>query len=478
MTTFFKRTTLAHPAQEVFAWHSRLGAFERLSPPWDDVKILEKQGGIEDGARMVMRLRIGPFSQKWEALHKDYKEGSFFTDVQGKGPFASWKHTHRFLEDGNEQSVLEDHIEYALPMGAVGRLVAGGMVSRMLRRMFAFRHIRTMRDLARHQAFAERPRLRVAITGASGLLGTALTAFLRTGGHTVMPLVRSKRMADAGEGIYWSPDAGEIDLPALEGYDIVVHLAGESIAGRWTESKRARIMESRDKSTRLLAKALAQCAHPPKALLSASGINTYGDRGDAILTEESALGDGFLTDVCKTWEAGTQAAADAGIRVAVMRIGAVLTSSGGALGQMLLPFKMGGGGVVGSGRQYMSWIGLDDLLAVILHLMYRDDLSGVFNCVSPEPVTNAHFTKALGQALHRPTIVPLPAFAVKGLLGEMGKTLLLDSVRAIPQRLIDSGFVFDTPHLLDTLRFELGDFDEEALQTGVSVDVAGNDSSV
>ncbi|MCK6512446.1 TIGR01777 family oxidoreductase [Myxococcota bacterium] len=470
MATFIKRTVLGYNAQEVFAWHSRLGAFERLSPPWDRVEIVEKQGGIEYGSRMVMKLRMGPFSQTWEALHKDYGNGAFFTDVQGKGPFAAWKHTHRFLDTGAGESALEDHIEYALPMGSIGQAVAGGAVAKMLRRMFAYRHLRTARDLARHQAFVSHPRLRVVISGASGLLGTALTAFLRTGGHEVMPLVRSKRKAEAGEGIYWSPESGEIDASGLEGCDVVVHLAGESIAGRWTQNKRKQIMESREKSTALLAGAMARCQSPPKALLSASGINVYGERGEAILTEESALGEGFLTEVCKAWEGGTQAAKEAGIRVVWMRIGAVMTSAGGALAQMVLPFKMGGGGVVGSGRQYMSWIGIDDLLGAILHLMMRDDLSGVFNCVSPEPVTNAEFTKALGKALHRPTLVPLPAFAVKALLGEMGKTLLLDSVRAVPQRLLESGFVFEMPQIGDALCFTLGRFDEEDLQSGVSVE--------
>ncbi|MCB9639955.1 MAG: TIGR01777 family protein [Myxococcales bacterium] len=468
MAVFTKRTKFASSAHEVFAWHRRDGAFERLSPPWDRVEIVEKQGGIEEGARMVMRLHLGPIPQTWEAVHQDYIEDQLFTDVQKRGPFASWEHEHRFLSQADGGCVLEDHIHYELPMGALGRAIGGGSIQRTIQRMFAFRHQRLAHDLMRHRPYLDRPRLRVAISGASGLLGTALSAFLTTGGHEVVPLVRNKQAAATGKGIYWSPRSGEIDQEALEGFDVVVHLAGENIAGRWTASKRKRILESREQSTQLLANALAKLTKPPKALLSASGINTYGDRGDEILTEESALGTGFLTDVCQAWEDGTQAAEDAGIRVAKMRIGAVITSAGGALAQMLLPFKMGVGGIVGSGHQYMSWIGLDDLLGAILHLMYQEKLSGVFNMVSPEPANNRDFTKALGKALHRPTIFPLPAFMINAIFGEMGKALLLDSVRAVPQRLLDSGFTFSAPAILDVLRSEVGDFDEESLLRGVA----------
>ncbi len=298
--------------------------------------------------------------------------------------------------------------------------------------------------------------LRIAVTGSSGLIGTRLAAFLAACGHHVRRVVRRPPDPDADE-ISWDPTTGRIDAAALEGVDCVVHLAGESIAaGRWTQARKDAIRTSRVAGTRLLSETLAKLAKPPRTLIAASAIGYYGDRGDETLTEDSPPGTGFLADVCRQWEAATEPAKQAGIRVVNLRIGVVLSAVGGALAKMLTPFKLGLGGVVGSGRQYMSWITLDDLVAAVHHLIVTDDVSGPVNAVSPNPVTNREFTKTLGGVLHRPTILPLPAPVVRLLFGEMGQALLLAGTRAVPTKLQAAGFEFSHPRLEGALRHDLG----------------------
>ena len=290
--------------------------------------------------------------------------------------------------------------------------------------------------------------MRVLVTGSSGLVGSALVPALATVGHSVARLVRRN---PAVNEIRWDPEkAPPLATPAkggapegaLEGFDGVVHLAGESIAGRWTGAKKARIRDSRVQGTSTLAAALACTARPPKVLICASAIGIYGDRGDEVLREESALGSDFLAEVGKQWEAATEPAAKAGIGVVSLRIGVVLSPRGGALARMLPPFRMGAGGRIGGGRQWMSWITLDDLVGVIQHALAADSLRGPVNTVAPNPVTNAEFTRALGEALHRPTIFPLPAFMVRLIFGEMGDALLLSSQRVDCGKLLASGYRF------------------------------------
>jgi uncharacterized protein (TIGR01777 family) len=311
-------------------------------------------------------------------------------------------------------------------------------------------------DLARQARFASLGGLRIVISGASGLIGTALKAFLMTGGHQVRVLVRHPADRSKRE-IQWDPAAGKIDAEALEGVDAVVHLSGESLsAGRWTDDRKKRFIGSRLKSTDLLSRTLASLKRSPRVMISASAIGIYGDRGDEILTESSAKGSGFLPDLCEQWEAAARPAVDGGIRVVHPRIGIVMSARGGALGRMLPPFKLGGGGVIGSGNQFMSWISLDDLIYVMHEAIFNSDLRGPVNAVAPNPVTNREFVKTLGGVLNRPTLLPLPAAAVNLAFGEMGKHLLLEGARVSPARLEASGFAFLHPTLEETLRSELG----------------------
>ncbi len=296
--------------------------------------------------------------------------------------------------------------------------------------------------------------MKILVTGATGLVGSALVPFLAGGGHEV---VRLGRTAPEASDIRWDPDAGVIETGALEGFDGVVHLAGENIAtGRWTAEKKRRIKESRVRGTSLLAATLAGLERPPRVLVSASAIGFYGDRGEEDLTEGSAAGSGFLSEVCREWEAATGAAEGKGIRVAHARLGVVLSKNGGALAKMLTPFRLGAGGIIGNGRQYMSWITLDDTVAAIGHLLSTESAAGPVNVVAPVPVTNHEFTKTLGRVLRRPTLFPMPGFAARLAFGEMADALLLASTRVKPAGLLDSGYAFRHGSLEEGLRHVLG----------------------
>lgn len=294
--------------------------------------------------------------------------------------------------------------------------------------------------------------MRVLMTGSGGLIGQALLSFLTTNGHTVVRLTRSPA---TGRHILWNPDAGTVNTDDLEDFGAIVHLAGETIVGRWTPEKKARILESRTKGTRLLCESLAHLRSRPIVLVSASAIGYYGDRGDQVLDEESSAGSLFLSEVAEAWEAGTEPAMRIGIRVVNLRIGFVLSKAGGGLAAMLLPFKLGIGGRVGCGLQYISWIALDDVVGAVSHALLSDTLRGPVNAVAPHPVTNLEFTKTLGRVLRRPTIFPLPAFAARLVLGEMANELLLASTRVNPSRLLASGYEFRFPDLPGALRHVL-----------------------
>ncbi|OLC17427.1 MAG: TIGR01777 family protein [Candidatus Rokubacteria bacterium 13_1_20CM_2_69_58] len=299
----------------------------------------------------------------------------------------------------------------------------------------------------------------VAVTGASGLVGSALVTGLTSAGHRVVRVVRGAGAAPvAGQRIArWDPESGALEPPALAGADAVVHLAGESVAGgRWTEAKKRRIRSSRVDVTRRLAEALLRLERPPRLLVSASAVGYYGDRGSEILREDSAPGPGFLAEVCREWEAATDPAARAGIRVVRLRIGMVLSRRGGALGAMLTPFRLGAGGPVGSGVQWVSWIAIDDLVGAILHALATESLAGPVNAVAPEPVTNRELARTLGRVLRRPALLPLPAVAARLLFGQMADELLLASARVEPARLRATGFTFRHARLEDALRHELG----------------------
>lgn len=455
MAVFEWSSVMPVPADELYAWHVRRGAFERLQPPWQQVSVVDRQGDIEHGGKLTLAVSFGPLRRRWVTVHRDAVPGRQFVDVQLAGPFARWEHTHRCVPLDEHCSRLEDHVEYELPGGTAIDRLAAVPARHMLERLFRFRHERTRVDLARHAAHAGRPPLRIVVSGASGLIGTQLTAFLTSGGHQVIRLVR--RAPRGGDEAFWDLERAVLAADLFDGVDAVVHLAGESIAsGRWNPARRRTILESRIDGTSLMARTLAELVSPPRVLISASAIGYYGSRGGELLTEESAAGEGFLAEVCKAWEAALAPARAAGIRTVPVRTGIALSAGGGALGKMLPAFRAGAGGPIGDGTQWMSWVALEDYLGAILHLLCDDSVDGPANLVAPQAVTNRDFARTLGRVLRRPAFVPLPAAAVHAAFGEMGDHLLLDSAHVAPATLQRSGFEFLYGELEPALRVELG----------------------
>ncbi|WP_428389568.1 TIGR01777 family oxidoreductase [Mucisphaera sp.] len=446
-------------AEELYAWHARPGAFERLTPPWQRVEVLRRSGGIEDGARIDLRIYQGPIPTIWKIEHRNHVSGEQFEDHLLEGPFPVFRHRHRFESLGGGRSRLIDSIAFEMPGGRVTELVAGRWLLGQMRRAFAWRHAVTRADLAAHAEAACGP-MRVAVSGASGLIGGRLSAFLTTGGHEVVPMIRhggsgvSERRTDR---IRWSWPKYQIDAGAMEGLDGVVHLAAEPIMGSWTPNKKRLIRESRVRGTRLVAEAVSRLRRKPKVLVVASAIGIYGDRGQTFLDEGSPVGDGFLAEVAEAWEAAAEPARAAGIRVVNARIGIVVTPTGGALAKMLPAFWMGAGGRLGHGNQWWGWIGLDDVVGVLHRALVDERMAGAVNLVSPGIVTNRGFTAALGKAIRRPTWFPVPRGLLRLAMGrQMANEVLLSSQRVRPEVLGELKYGYRHPDLRPMLAQQLG----------------------
>jgi uncharacterized protein len=437
------------PIYEVFDWHTRPGAITRLSPPWQPVKVVAEADSLQNG-----RAELGlPGGLRWVADHQPdgYDPPRRFVDSIGSEGLASlpvrlavrWRHTHEFEEVSGERTRVTDRVDTPVP-------------GRALRAMFAYRHRQLADDIAAHRLAAAHglTAITVAVTGSSGLVGSALSAFLSTGGHRVIHLTR--RAASKPDERQWNADDPASDL--LDGVDAVIHLAGASIAGRFTESHRSAIRDSRIGPTRRLAELMAKSADGPKVLICASAIGYYGyDRGDQTLTEDSERGDGFLADVVDDWERAATAAEDGGVRVVRVRTGIVQSPSGGTLRLLLPLFRAGLGGRVGDGQQWFSYIGIDDLVDVYHRGLWDTALSGPINAVAVDPVRNCDYTRALATVLRRPAVLPVPALGPRLLLGEQGaRELVCANQRVLPSRLQQAGHRFRQPGLDQTLRHLLG----------------------
>jgi hypothetical protein len=437
------------PIYEVFDWHTRPGAFTRLAPPWQPVRVIAEADSLKNG-----RAELGlPGGLRWVADHQpdSYDPPRRFVDTIGTDGLASlpvrlavrWRHTHDFDELSGERTRLTDRVATPVPAAA-------------LRAMFGYRHRQLADDIAVHRRAAAHglAPLTVAVTGSSGLVGSQLTAFLSTGGHRVIRLVR--HAATKTDERQWNPD--DPDPGLLAGVDAVIHLAGASIAGRFTDEHRAAIRDSRIGPTRRLAELIAQSADGPKVLISASAVGFYGyDRGDETLTEDSERGDGFLADVVAEWEDATVPAQEAGARVVRVRTGIVQSPGGGTLRLLRPLFAAGLGGRVGNGQQWLSWIGIDDLVDVYHRGLWDADLSGPVNAVAADPVRNVDYTRTLAHVLRRPALLPVPPFGPRLLLGEQGaRELACASQRVLPARLQRADHRFRRPDLEQTLRHLLG----------------------
>jgi uncharacterized protein (TIGR01777 family) len=452
LENFSLELELPVPAEEVFAWHERPGTFERLLPPWRRVLVLERTEGIRDGARTRLKVRAAGLSLAWTLECRDYQSGRRFCDVQLEGPFRFYEHVHEFVPLGTGRCRLRDTVSYALPFGG---LVARRWFRNELARIFRYRHATTRDDLALHAAYAARARLTVAVTGASGLVGRNLCALLAGGGHRVLRLVRHPARGE--NEVEWDPQRGVLRPERLSGIDALVHLAGENIGGgRWTQERLERIRKSRVDSTRQLVASLSACRPPPRCLVCASAIGIYGDRGAELLDEQAGPGAGMLPELCQQWEAAAAEAERLGARRVSVRFGVVLSPAGGMLARLLPLFRLGLGGPVGSGRQYVSWISVDDAVGAIHHVLVHEEIEGPVNVVAPQSTTSAELARALGRVLCRPAFMRVPAVALRLRFGRMADELLLASARAVPDVLSRTGYMFRTPGLEQTLRHLLG----------------------
>ncbi len=450
MAIFERSTHLPASAEEAYAWHARDGALERLAPP--ELKILWQRGVFES---RELALRPSRWQPTWQIQHGEADAGRQFVDRVVRGPLPRWRHQHLFVPTGERTCRLVDRIEWELPLPPLGRWLAGWWLRRFLEGLFMERHRTTRDDLQAHGRWAHLPRKTVVLAGASGLVGTALAAYLSTAGHTVRRLVR--RPAAGSDELQWDPQRGVVDDKALREADAVVNLAGESVAaGRWTTARQVAIVQSRIAATSTLAKALAGLDDRPRVLINASASGYYGDAGEIECHETSPNGTGFLADVCRQWEAATAPAEQAGVRVVRLRIGVVLSQRGGMLPQLLPVFRAGLGGPIGGGRQYLPWIALQDLLGIAEAALCDERWRGPVHAVAPQQVRQGEFAAALGRALQRPAVAPVPALAVRLALGQMGQEMLLVGARLSSQKLQDLEFKHLYPQLDGALAAMVG----------------------
>ncbi|NQY79866.1 MAG: TIGR01777 family protein [Candidatus Caenarcaniphilales bacterium] len=439
----------------LYKWHNMPKALDRLIPPWEKVMVNKHPEKLENGSEVDIKLLLGPLGLRWNLEIHDVVEGKQFCDSQVSGPFSKWTHKHQMQELNNDNSLLVESVGFKMPI--FHSLGSKHFAINKLKKLFKYRFQVITNDIKRHYRYKERTNMKILVVGASGLVGSALVDFLSSGGHQVISLGRS----DENEVSWTVPEGdnpGEIkNKEKLEGLDAVVHLAGENIASkRWSDVQKQKIRDSRVKGTEFLVNELTKLENPPKTLICASAIGFYGDSEDSLFDEGSNSADDFLGRTCQEWEDATAAAKEKGIRVVNTRIGVVLDPRDGALAKMLPIFQIGGGGNLGHGKQWMSWVALDDVVGAIHHCIMNEDISGPVNLVAPEPVQNKEFTKILAKVLFRPALFPAPAFALKLALGEMADALLLSSTKVDSKILRETGYEFSYPTLESALRHMLG----------------------
>lgn len=443
---YIAASSLPVTVEDAFAYHERPGCLERLIPPWETVRIEHSDGSLRAGSHVVMKTSIAGIPIRWTAEHTEYDPPNLFVDTQRSGPFKSWTHRHEFSEAG-QYSMLRDAITYEVPFGPIGRFVGSGKALSTIEAMFAFRHRITRDDLTLQADHPTSP-MTMAVSGSSGLVGGSLRTLLTLLGHEVRPIVRSPSDLP-GTIAAWSGEGDQLD-----GVDAVVHLAGKSVACRWSDSAKREIRDSRVDLTRSLCETLASLTNKPKVLICASATGIYGDRGDEVLGEDSSLGDGFLADVAREWEEACRPAVEAGIRVVNARLGVVLSPKDGALKKLTLPAKFAGGSL-GSGKQWWSWIALDDVIGAIYHAIVTESLSGPVNFVA-NASTNKEMAQSIAAVVGRPALFPAPSFLLTTALGEMARDVLLASARVAPNRLTESRYRFRFTDFDEALRFYMG----------------------
>ena len=441
-------------ARQLYDWHSRFGALERLLPPWERTKIISRKGGIAPGGRVVLKMRSGPFPFHYHAHHIENVPGKMFRDIQEKGPFSSWSHSH-FFTDTATGSTLYDKVEYSLPLGKKLPFFIRNHVYKSLQQVFHHRENIISEDIKVHLRCSTKP-LNILISGASGVLGREIIPFLTTGGHKVWTLVRRSPDSEKNE-IFWDPENNILHTSQLPKLDAVIHLAGEYIGlSRWSEEKKQRVINSRVVGTTFLSKKISSLAQKPKVFLCASAVGYYGDTKQTELKETEAQGTDFISEVCGKWESSAQATKDAKIRTIFLRLGVGLTPRGGALERILQTSPLGFMRRFGSGNQYISWISTDDMISAMLHCLTCETLEGPVNIAAPKPVTNAEFMRTLARVAKRPLLLPIPASLLKIVYGQMASEILLSGCHVSTGKLVESGFRFRHPNLELALKKLLG----------------------
>lgn len=440
--------------KELYAYHARPGALERLLPIWEQIDLIEKNGTIEGGDTVQLKLRFGPISIPWESQHNEPIPGKEFSDFQLKGPFSHFHHHHQFRpeQDGTE---LVDTVSYQLPLHHIIPSQAKKLIDNKLDKNFRYREEILRQDLELHRKYSKKP-LRILITGASGVLGSRLLPLLTTGGHQVWTLVRRTPDPVKNE-IFWDPERNILDVNELPSVDGVIHLAGEYIGlSRWSEEKKKRVLNSRVQGTRLLVSTLAAMNQKPAVLLSSSAVGYYGNCPDGIVDENHGPGDDFISTVCSEWERATAEGPKAGIRTVLMRLGVGLTPQGGGLQRILSTAPIGFFRSFGHGNQMMSWMSIDDMVAAMLHCLATQQLHGPVNIAAPHPVSIKDFLRELSEITRKPLLLPIPELFLKACYGQMASEIVLSGCAVSTQKLEQSGFIFRHAQLRDCLHFLLG----------------------
>lgn len=428
--------------------------------------IVEQKGGINDDDISIFQINLGPITFKWVAKHFGYIHNRQFQDKMIKGPFKKWVHTHSFIPQDPNQCIIEDKIDYMPRFGKIGSKIIQKRIQHYLNQLFLYRSRILVNDTILEKMTQEKGK-NILITGSHGLIRSSLIPLLTNiGRHKITRLVRKVNNNNMGlshttkkedkKSIFWYPEYDKLDHHELEGFDIIIHLAGENIFGRWTDIKKQRIFDSRVGSTKLLSKSLTKLSNPPSLLICASAIGYYGDRPNEYLTEDSIPGKGFLSEVCQKWENATKDASEIGIRVVNTRFGVVLTPKGGILQKLLSPFKLGLGITIGNKDQYISWVSIEDVIKSIFYSITNTSIKGPVNVVSPKPVTNLEFSDTLKKIYNPKLSVSINQNIPKLIFGEMSKEVLSTNTNVIPKKLVSTGYKFFNLELEDSLRFLLG----------------------
>lgn len=429
------------PCDFAFAWALHPRALKRLFPPWLKIDFLFDRLETGNKTQVGLKVYIGPFFFTWILEHENFKLNQEFSNTQIKGPFKRYLHIHRFHSRDSQSCILRNEIKF-------DSIFLETFIAKQLIRMLRWRQKIMKEDLELIYKYSNIP-LKILVSGANGFIGSQLTIFLRLAGHNVMRLVRYKQEMSS-DTVYWDPVTGQFSKQEFEGFDAVFHLAGAPIAHRWTKKYRKKLFSSRCRDTWLLSQVLSRLYSPPKTVISASAIGFYGDCKESM-TELSYVGKGFLSSLCQQWERALEAIEQRGSRVVYARFGVVLGANGGMLRQILPFYRLGLGGKIGSGNQYLSWIGIDDAISALYHLLMTESLTKAVNLVAPNPIKQKFFSSLLAARLHRPHFFHFPSSLISLIFGDMGKELLLASARVYPQKLLESGYSFRYLHLQEAL---------------------------